>query len=151
MTSDVSDVFARFYLKVDDYKLAGLDEEVVAEMLNGYLKATVSQPEVRRLFVQLTLDTDVGEIEYIMRNAWDDASDQDFVEEVLALGMIVAWLSPRYHNTLLTSQMFSNSEQRFYSQSTHMAELKNMFEKAQLDFRRFIRDRGYAVSLVNAD
>ena len=112
MTSDVSDVFARFYLKVDDYKLAGLDEEVVAEMLNGYLKATVSQPEVRRLFVQLTLDTDVGEIEYIMRNAWDDASDQDFVEEVLALGMIVAWLSPRYHNTLLTSQMFSNSEQK---------------------------------------
>lgn len=42
MTSDISDIFSRFYLRVEDYNLAGLNKNVAEQILNGYLKAAVS-------------------------------------------------------------------------------------------------------------
>ena len=153
MTSDTSDIFSRFYSRVEDYKIAGLSQSVVEEMLNGYLKAVIAQPFVRRLFARgaIEFDEDVGELTYTMRESWDDSSDQDFVEEMIALGMVCQWISPRYHSTLLTSQMFTNKEMSYFSQANQMIELKNMYEKAQNDFRKYIRDRGYGVSLMNSE
>ena len=151
MTSETADIFSRFYARVEDYQIIGLDQNIVEEMLNGYLKTTISNPFVRRLFKQVSFDQDVGEVEYVMRESWDSESDQDFVEEVLEFGMVVAWLSPKYQSTLLTAQMFTNKEQSYYSQANHMSEIKNMYEKAQTDFRKYIRDRGYSVALINSE
>jgi len=38
MTSDTESIFTRFYLRVEDYKIAGLEEEIANELLNGYLR-----------------------------------------------------------------------------------------------------------------
>lgn len=149
MTSEFDEIYSRFYLRVKDYETSGLEEKLVKQMLFGYLKSTLSKPMVRRLFQSVTLDEDIEEIEYELRNSLEEDSDKDFVEEVLALGMVVEWLSPRYHSTLLTSQLVTNSEQRFYAQSTQMNELKSMFEKAQTDLRKLIRDYGYSLSVIN--
>lgn len=143
MTSAYDDIYSRFYLRIQDYDLVGLKENVVKEMMNGWMKATLSQPYVRRLFDTLTVDDDVEEIEYILKLPVSDEEDQDFVEEMVVLGMVEQWLSPKYHSTLNTSQFFSNSEQKFYSQANHMLELKEMYYKAKNDLRKLIRDRGY--------
>jgi len=50
MTSSFEDIYSRFYLRVKDYEMTGLDEKLVKEMLLGYLKSTLSKPMVRRLF-----------------------------------------------------------------------------------------------------
>jgi len=50
MTSDYSDIYSRFYLRVKDYEMAGMTEMLANEMLNGYLRSTLSKPMVRRLF-----------------------------------------------------------------------------------------------------
>ena len=149
ITSEYADIYSRFYLRVKDYELSGLEESLVKEMLGGYLRSTISKPMVRRLFSSITMDDDIEEIEYEMREPLDDMSDKDFVDEVLSLGMVVSWLDPKYHSTLLTSQFFSNSDQKWYAQSTHMGELKNMFFKAQTDLRKLIRDRGYSNAIIN--
>lgn len=149
MTSEFDEIYSRFYLRVKDYETSGLEEKLVKQMLLGYLKSTLSKPMVRRLFQSVTLDEDIEEVEYELRNPLDEDSDKDFAEEVLATGMVVEWLSPRYHSTLLTSQLVTNSEQRFYAQSTQMNELKSMFEKAQTDLRKLIRDYGYSLSVIN--
>lgn len=151
MTSEAEDIFSRFYLRVEDYKLAGLDEEVVNEMLTGYIKSVIAKSYVRRLFLNISIDEDIGTIDYTMRESIDDDTDKEFVEELLSLGMVAEWISPKFHSTLNTSQFFSNSEQKWYSQANHMAELKAMYEKAQNDFRKYIRDRGYSLSLVNSE
>lgn len=109
---DYADVYSRFYLRVKDYEMVGLDEQMVDEMLKGYLKSTLSKPMVRRLFSSIDVDDDLGEIEFELRNPLDVDSDRDFVEEVLAVGCVEQWASPRYHSTLLTSQVMSNSEQK---------------------------------------
>lgn len=143
MTSEFDDIYSRFFLRVEDYNIIGLKEDLVKEMMNGWIRSTLSQPYVRRLFDTLTIDEDVEEIQYEMKFPVSDDEDQDFVEELISLGMIVAWVSPKYHSTLNTSQFFSNSEQKFYSQANHMSELKDMYHRAENDLRKLIRDRGY--------
>lgn len=102
-SSEYSDIYSRFYLRVKDYEMVGLEEQLVNEMLSGYLKSTLSKPMVRRLFSSLSIDEDVEEIEYELREPLDEDSDKDFIEEVLSIGMVSEWASPRYHSTLLTS------------------------------------------------
>ena len=143
MTSEFDELYSRFYLRVEDYNIVGLEEKVVTNMMNGWIKSTLSKPYIRRLFDELDFDEDIGELEYEMKLPVSEEEDKDFVEEVIALGMVVEWLSPKYHSTLLTSQMFSNSDQKYYSQANHMTELKDMYHRAQNDLRKLIRDRGY--------
>ena len=149
MTSEVQAIFSRFYLRVTDYHLTGLDESLVNDMLSGYMKAVISKPYIRKLFTSIKIDDDVEEVEYFMRKPQDDDSDRDFVEEVLCLGMIIEWVGPKYHSTLNTAQFFSNKEQSFFSQANHMQQLKEMYEKSQTDLRKLIRDRGYILSVIN--
>ena len=148
-SSEYSEIYSRFYLRIKDYEMSGLDEQLVKNMLTGYLRSTLSKPMVRRLFQSLIIDDDIEEIEYELRVPLDEDSDKDFVEEVLALGMTVEWCNPKYQSTLLTSQMFSNSEQKFYSQAAHLAEIKELLNKSQTDLRKLIRDRGYSLSVIN--
>lgn len=115
MTSSYEDIFSRFYLRVKDYEIISLDEKIVNEMLSGYLRQVISKPMVRRLFSSLSMDDDIEEIEYVLREPLDDDSDKDFVDEVLSLGMVERWVDPRFHSTLLTSQFISNSEEKFYA------------------------------------
>lgn len=143
MTSEFDELYSRFYLRVEDYNIVGLEEKIVTNMMNGWIKSTLSKPYVRRLFDELDFDEDIGELEYEMKLPVSEEEDKDFVEEVIALGMVVEWLSPKYHSTLLTSQMFSNSDQKYYSQANHMTELKDMYHRAQNNLRKLIRDRGY--------
>ena len=148
-SSEFSEIYSRFFLRVKDYEMSGMKEKLVNELLNGYLRSTLSKPMVRRLFQSISLDEDMGEIEYELKNSLDEDSDKDFVEEVLALGMVSEWASPKYHSTLLTSQLLSNSEQKFYSQSAHLAEMKELYNKSQTDLRKLIRDYGYSLSVIN--
>ena len=149
MTSDYSDIYSRFYMRVKDYDLSQLTERMANELLNGYLRSTASKPMVRRLFTSFVMDDDVEEIEYELKEILDEDSDRDFVEEVMATGMIAEWASPRYHSTLLTNQLLTNSEQRYYSQSAHLAEVKELYLKAQNDLRKLIRDRAYSLAVIN--
>lgn len=149
MTSSYDEIYSRFYLRVKDYEITGLDESLVKEMLNGYLRSALSKPMVRRLFSSIIIDDDGEYIEYEMRGSMSEDSDKDFIEEVLSLGMVVEWVSPRYHSTLLTSQFFGNNEQRFFAQSTQLQEMKLMYEKSQADLRKLIRDRGYSNAVIN--
>ena len=148
-SSEFSEIYSRFYFRVKDYDMAGMSKKIVDELLKGYLRSTLSQPMVRRLFSSITMDEDIEQVEYELREPLDEDSDKDFVEEVLSLGMLQSWASPKYNSTLLTSQVFSNSEQKYYSQAAHLAEMKELLIKSQTDLRKLIRDRGYNLSVIN--
>lgn len=146
---DYNDIYSRFYLRVKDYDLAEMTEKLASEILSGYLRTVASKPFVRKLFSSFVIDDDMETIEYEMREPLDEDSDRDFVEEMMATGMMESWASPRYHSTLLTNQLLSNSEQKFFSQSQHLAEMKSMYLKAQTDLRKLIRDRSYSLAVIN--
>lgn len=143
MTSEFENIYSRFYLRITDYNLAGLSENIASEMMNGWMHATLSKPYVRRLFDQLTIDDDVEEIEYELKFPTSDGEDQDFIEQVIVMGMVIEWLQPQVNSVLNTAQMFSNSEQKFYSQANHLEVLQELLKKNHNDQRKLIRDRGY--------
>ena len=142
MTSEYSDIISRFLLKVTDYKLPQIDEYLVNEMMAQWLHSTLSRPYIRRLFSSFSMDDDVEEIEYELKNSISDDEDQEFVEELLAEGLVVQWIRPQYRSVLNTQQLFSNSEQKYYSQAAHATELREMYKEAERGIRKMIRDRG---------
>lgn len=103
MTSEYSDIYSRFLLRVTDYEIAGLDEELANSMMSSWMRSALSKPMVRRLFSSITFDDDIEEIEYELLNPWDDDTDKDFVEELISIGMVCEWVSPRYHSVLNTN------------------------------------------------
>ena len=118
MTSEYSDIFSRFLLKVTDYNLAQTDEYLANEMMGQWLHSALSHPYVSRMFSSIVADDDVEEIEYELKNPTSEEADQEFVEEIFANGMVVQWIKPQVNSVLNTQQILSNSEQKFYSQAT---------------------------------
>lgn len=143
MTSEFDEIYSRFYLKMKDYDFANLDDDTMEEILSAWLKAAASRPYVRRIFENFELDTDLREIEYTLKTGTTEEEDKDFVEEVLAKGMVVEWLTPEVQSVLNTQQVYSGKETNFFSQSSHLSSVKDLLYKTQSDQRKYIQDRGY--------
>lgn len=80
------------------------------------------------------------ELKHVINRVDDDFG---FVVEIISMGMVVEWLEPQVNSVLNTLQMFSGKEEKFYSQSNHLSELRGLLKDAQLKQRKLIRDRGY--------
>ena len=125
MTSAFEDIFSRFLLKVTDYNFVRLDEETVNEMMIGWLKATLSKPYVRRIFSSLTISEDFEEIEFELKTPVDEQSDADYVEELVATGMVVEWVTPQVNSVINTQQMLSGKEVKLTQKYVQLATIGN--------------------------
>ena len=56
--------------------------------------------------------------------------------------MVIKWLEPQVKSKVNIAQMFGGKEQKFYSQSQHLSELKDMLETEKISLNKLIRDRG---------
>lgn len=146
MTSGFDEIFSRFMLKVTDYSFVEMEDDLVYDMMIGWMVSTLSKPYVRRIFSSLVVDEDLEEIEFELANPEDEQSDADYAMEVIATGMVVEWVTPQVNSVINTQQMFSGKEVNFYSQANHLAELQNLLKLSSSTLRKLIRDRGYYVN-----
>ena len=135
-------IYSGFLSQTQAYDLLTLQEDDAKQKLESWLKSVKSNPRVRKMFTSFTIDTDIETIECELKNKVDDDSDADFVSEMLALGMVWKWVSEQYNSVLLTKQYLGSGQKKFYSQSAHMSEVRNMYLQAQHAFFGFIRDHG---------
>lgn len=155
------EVYSQFFLKIEGYDIfdKNISDEYREALLCSWLHSSIGKPYVNRLFSTVTLsdpyqdeDPDTGElidvdgmIEYELNNVIDeDFSDKQFVIEVLAYGMALCWLEPKIYSLTNIAQMFSTSDERFFSQSSHLSELRNLRDDLINHQRSLIRDRGYS-------
>lgn len=151
MTSGFDEIFSRFMLKVTDYSFVEMEDDLVYDMMIGWMISTLSKPYVRRIFSSLVVDEDLEEIEFELANPEDEQADADYAMEVIATGMVVEWVTPQVNSVINTQQMFSGKEVNFYSQANHLAELQNLLKLSSSTLRKLIRDRGYYVnSYINS-
>lgn len=143
MTLEYDDIFSYFLGNVSDYQIASLNTNDAYELMVEYLEKTVAQPYIRRLFSSVSLNTEIHTLEFEMSYVVEESADRDFVRSLLAKGMVCEWLRPQVRNKVNLSQMFAGKEQRFFSQSQHISELRAMLEDTDIEVRRLIRDRGY--------
>lgn len=145
MTSLTYDViYSRLFSKIEAYDFIELPEDDLNGLLCDWIHSASANPYVRRLFKSFNLDDELQEISYEMKYSVDEFSDTEFIVEVLALGVVVAWLEPKVNSINNIAQMFGSKEEKFYSQSQHISELRNLVNDSIKKQRRMIADRGYA-------
>ena len=144
MTSSYNDIYSRFLIKIRDYEFAGLPEPNATEQMLEWLRSALSQPYIIRIFDSFSADDEIAELEYTLTSSVNEYTDKNFVEELLGCQMICEWLSPKLKTTTLLNQMITNSkEQKYYSQSAHISELRGLLEDAENKVRSMLRDKGY--------
>ena len=137
------EIFSDFLGSVTDYGLASIDVSDMYGLMTEYLHKALSLSYIRRLFSSISLDDTVQEIDFEVANKVDDDADVDFIKYILSKGMVVEWLKPQVRSKLNIAQFFGGKEQKYYSQSNHLSELRGLLEDTQLELRKAVRDRGY--------
>lgn len=95
-------------------------------MMNGWLNSAVIR--VRKCQHDLSKrDDEIQEFE-------EDLSDLEV--ELLACGMVDSWLAPQLASTELTLQFIGGKEEKYYSQSAHLKELRDLKESNLLEMNR---------------
>lgn len=143
ITIEFTDVFDVFHDKIDAYDFLDLSIGEIENFEKSWLRTAGSKPYVRRLFSTYSIDSDSATVSFEMSYAIDDDTDRDFVIEILALGMVVSWLEPKVNSLENIYQVFGSKEEKFYSQSQHLKEIRALRDSIKNEQRKLIRDRGY--------
>ena len=125
MATPYEKVYNRFLNSVTDFNLGDLDDYTLNEMLKSWLCSAI---------VNVRTSTDLS-----ARNDEDEIFESDLTDldvELLAKGMTLAWLDQTLNSTELTLMMIGGKEERYYSQSAHIAELRALREDIRLEMKR---------------
>ena len=139
------EILSRFYTKVEafDFLYENISDEMMDGFVSEWMHSSISYPYIRKLFDAVTVDDEGKTVEYELRYKIDDATDRDFVTEILANGFARAWLKPKVTSLTTVSQFFGSSDQKYFSQSNHLEQLRQLLTDTEYEIRALIRDRGY--------
>ena len=126
MATPYENVYKRFLQKVKDFNLAELDDHSFDEMMQDWLNSSIVR--TRKCQHNLSLRDDVAQ------EFQEDLSDLEI--ELLALGMVDAWVTPMLNSTELTLQFIGGKEEKYFSQSQQLAELRNLKKENILEMNR---------------
>lgn len=127
-------IYDRATRYLTDFDLAAMSDADLEDTLHGYLVSAISN--FRRC------KNDLSDRDDEIRQFNTDLLDVE--QEILAILVARAWLQPQINSTLLTAQVFSDKEQKYYSQAAHLSELLNLDEKLKLDAQKLSRDYSYS-------
>lgn len=139
---DYDDIFASFLGSIEDTKLFSLEASDANIIMTEYLQKALSKPYVTKLFSSIYMDGVSQAVMFEMAIPTDESSDLFFVRDILSKCMVVEWLSPIVNKTSLLKQMITSSkESKFFSQASHLTELKSLLKDTRIDMEKQILDR----------
>lgn len=136
-----SDIFSGFYRKAEAYDLIDVPSLQGEELMKGWLHSAVNTSFIRRLFASLTIDDDTEEMVFELSSPTTDDADTGFVSELLSTALVIQWLEPKINSTLNVLQVFGSNEEKYYSQSNHLAQLQDLSKSLKNEVRQAIADR----------
>lgn len=134
-------LFSRVLNKINDPKELSLDESDLLEIYTERLHSVIGKPRVRRLFSSITLDDEIQEMTFTLNNSVDEYADEDFVLEVLTLGMVIEWLQPQVDSLNYVVQMVGGKEEKMMQ--NHYKPIQDRLENLKVEQNKMIRDYGY--------
>ena len=138
------DIFSRVLDRITDYDFLEYSDSEIYDSFTRKMKTTLSKPYLRRLFSSISYDDDIQVLTYTLAYTTDEDADNDFVCEVIALGIVVGWLEPQVKRTTLIHQQFTSSkESKWYNQKDHLHEIRDLLKECKLEQKNIIRDRGW--------
>lgn len=126
MATPYENIYKRFFQKMTDFNLVEIDDYTLEDMLQGWLNSSI----VRIRKCQHDLSKKNNELQEFE----EDLSDLEI--ELLSMGMLDAWISQYLNSTELVSQFIGGKEEKWFSQASHIAELRSVREQNLLDMNR---------------
>ena len=143
MTLRYEDIFSIFLSKITDYSFLEYDESFIRGQMVSWLHSSSSTPRLRAKFSMFTLNDKEEVLSFSLKHSGGEQSDCDFVADILARAMVIAWLEPEVKNVLLTKQLLTGSEEKFYAQANHISQMEQMLATAKTEMKNILRDYGY--------
>ena len=126
MATPYEKIYNRFSQKITDFNLSEIDDYSLDEMLQGWLNTAIVK--TRKCEHNLSMRDDV------IQEFNEDLSDLEI--ELLAMGMLDAWLSQYLNSTENVLQFIGGKEEKYYSQASHMSEVRAIRESNLLEMNR---------------
>ena len=125
-------VYGRFLNTTTDFDLAELDDYTLNDMMKGWLHSAIVK-------VRTSGDLSRNDESGVFNN---DLSDLDI--ELLAMGMRLSWLDQRINSTEYTNMFVGGKEEKFYSPSSQLAELRNLRADTYQEIQKLYTYNTYA-------
>ena len=113
MGTPYENIYGRFLARTTDFNLAELDDHTLNAMLKDWLYSAIVKT---RTSTDLSARDDDNEV--------FNSNLSDLDVELLAMGMVLAWLDQRINSTEYTNLFIGGKEEKFYSPSAQLAELR---------------------------
>ena len=126
MSTPYEKVYNRFFQKITDFNLTEVDDYTLNEMLKGWLSSAIVNARKREHDLSLR-DDEIQEFN-------EDLSDLEI--ELLALGMKLAWLDQYLNSTEYVLQFIGGKEEKYYSQASHLSELRGLRSDTVLEMQK---------------
>ena len=133
MATSYEEIYNLAANKITDPEIALLLQEDIEELFHGYLISAI--PKFRKC------KNDLSNRDDELRQFNVDLLDVE--KEILAILVAREWLQPQLYSALLTKQVFSDKEQKYYSQSSHISELRALDETLKIEAQKLSRDYTY--------
>lgn len=111
-----STLYNRALAQITDPLLATLPEEDLENMLHDWMMDALVEPVVGAY--------DFSDRDDELKQFNFDISERD--QKILSIHMVRGWLAPQIRSVLLTHQVFGGKEEKYYSQSAHLTEMRNL-------------------------
>lgn len=136
MATSYEEIYNLAANKITDPEIALLLPEDIEELFHGYLISAI--PKFRKC------KNDLSDRDDELRQFNVDLLDVE--KEILAILVVREWLQPQLYSALLTKQVFSDKEQKYYSQSSHLSGLRALDETLKIEAQKLSRDYTYGNS-----
>ena len=94
--------------------------------MKDWLHSSANKPYIRRLFSELKFGDSVQELTYTMKYSIDNEFDEEFITDLLGIGLVIEWITPKINSLNNIQQMYGSSEEKFFSQTNHLNGLKDL-------------------------
>jgi hypothetical protein len=125
LATPYSKIYDRFGQKIIDFDLAEMDDYSLNEMLLGWLETAIVR--TRKCDHDLSLRDDETE---------EFQEDLTALEvELLALGMVDAWIGQSLNSTENIRQFIGGKEEKYYSQAAHISALLSIRDEVKKEMK----------------
>ena len=128
-----STLYEKCLSKIEDPTLAMLPEEDLENMLHGYLMSAIAKHR--------KCEHDLSDRDEELKQFNSDLSDLEI--EILSILMVREWISQRLNSVTNVMQVFGGKEEKWFSQASHIKELREMDDRLRLEAQQLSRDYSY--------
>lgn len=136
------EIYSQFYTKnIDPTFFKKYSKEEAYDLMKNWLHSLAGTPYIRKCFSSITLDDNVLELTFQLNKSIDDETDNNFIKDVFAQGMVILWEQQQIDKITNMAAVLGGKEEKslLNNYKNNMTRVKTL----EVNLRKFIRDYGY--------